>query len=70
MAAIDLKDTPFPALALHPDRPPRVDDARLKRQSLVPPHITAELSGLPDKKRFGPAAVSGAAPRGGGGRFR
>ncbi len=51
MVAIDQKDAPFLALALHLECPLWSDDAHLKRQSLVPCYTTTEMSGLPDKKR-------------------
>jgi predicted nucleic acid-binding protein len=50
MAAIDRKDTPFLALALHLECPLWSDDTHLKLQSLVPCYTTAEISGLLDKK--------------------
>ncbi|MDO8873277.1 MAG: PIN domain-containing protein [Methanoregula sp.] len=50
MAAIDQKDTPFLALALHLECPLWSDDTHLKRQTLVPCYTTAEISRLLDKK--------------------
>jgi predicted nucleic acid-binding protein len=48
MAAIDPKDTPFLALALHLECPLWSDDAHLKRQSLVPCYTTVEILELLD----------------------
>ena len=51
MVAIDQKDAPFLALALHLECPLWSDDDHLKRQSRVPCYTTTEMSGLLDKKR-------------------
>ena len=46
MAAIDPKDTPFLALALHLESPLWSDDTHLKRQALVPCYSTNEILDL------------------------
>ncbi|KUG05606.1 motif tonb-dependent receptor protein signature [hydrocarbon metagenome] len=46
MAAIDPKDTPFLALALHLESPLWSDDSHLKRQTLVPCYSTHEIQDL------------------------
>jgi len=50
MSAIDPRDTPFLALALHLECPLWSDDAHLKRQSLVPCYTTVEILELLDDK--------------------
>ncbi|AGB02831.1 PIN domain-containing protein [Methanoregula formicica] len=49
MAAIDPKDTPFLALALHLESPIWSDDTHLKRQTLVPCYTTGEISRLSER---------------------
>lgn len=43
MTAIDPKDTPFLALALHLESPLWSDDTHLTRQTLVPCYTTSEI---------------------------